>query len=168
MKRNTEVKMPLPVNRSFEGNFPRFKQNPNHNFLKKTKSGNHLISSQQNKVNQEILDNVANRLYQDSSRRVQNKQNQTIQAKREEVENIEKLQKIGSKLQQRKQKKQGVCYSQVDIQKPIHERYEQMLQEKQNKIEKLRYLDQLRKFEKDPDAFKPSFRPNTTLSQNGV
>lgn len=71
----------------------------------KTKSGNHLISTEQNKVNTEILDSCTSRLYEDSNRRVQNKQNQKIQSKREEIENIDKLLKVGTKLQQRKQKK---------------------------------------------------------------
>jgi len=42
------------------------------NTLKKTNSGNHLISPHQNKLNKKLLSEATNRLYEDSSRRAHN------------------------------------------------------------------------------------------------
>jgi len=48
---------------------------------------------------------------------------------------------------------------------PIHERYKQILQKRELKIDVLKKCKMEAEFEKDPENFMPSFRPNTQMSQ---
>jgi len=52
--------------------------------------------------------------------------------------------------------------------KPIHERFEDVVREKQHKLERLKYLEHLRKLKEYPEEFNPSFTPTTNVSQAGV
>lgn len=57
--------------------------------LLETRSKNHYITRDQNKKNQQLLFNVTNRLFQDSTRRQLNKQEWAIMSARQEMENLQ-------------------------------------------------------------------------------
>jgi hypothetical protein len=55
-------------------------------------------------------------------------------------------------------------FSKTTYNRPIHERVDDEIFERSKRLEKKRFVIGLQRASADPDAFNPSFRPNTTLS----
>ena len=93
--------------------------------MKRTNSGQHLITEYQNRINKQRLAEATNRLYQDSSRRKQAHEQRTIQTARDQInqQDILNPQNTSKRLQRAKLKNKVM----VNDKRPIHERYQDVL-----------------------------------------
>lgn len=130
----------------------------------KTKSGNHVISEAQNNQNKQRRDQAVQRLYDDSFRRMLDRESREREKERLEMEHVQSKPRLLTSTQNHSvasyydeesdayTEDQSASEAYVAAQKPIHLRYQEVLQKKEHKLKQIQELQKMKEIEKDPES----------------